>query len=218
MSKKLSPSLFSDLLTAYYESHLNDNEFNAIHRPFQEIINKIAKKLDPVYQDHLISEGNIGLLKAIRTFSPQADRNKFLGYALRSIKNSMIDFLRAHADKHPMTEQFGEDVEQEGPAEQIVPRFTSTSSWSLEDSGDYYQNRIAPVEYVATASHPVVVSYQIDKRNPGKIGLTPIEVRMIDLDFQNYKTREIAEMFCMSQKQIRDRIKKIKKQIRQVYK
>jgi RNA polymerase sigma factor (sigma-70 family) len=217
MSKKLNPTVVSSLLKAYYDSHLSRNEFDRIHSFFQPVINLIAKRRNFNHMNDLVAVGNAGLLNAINTFSPNADRNRFLGYALRSIKNSMIDYLRTNVYKHPQTEQLGEVAEPEGPAEQIAPQFTSTFSWTPEESGDYYQSRAAPIDYHVTTSHPVVVSYQIDKQNPARIGLTPMEVKMLDLDLHDYPIRKIAEIFSLSPKQIRTRLKKIKAKLQAAY-
>ena len=78
----------------------------------------IARKYDQpgVDQDDLISIGTLGLIKAVRTFRPEAGR--LSGYASRCIENEILMFFRARR-KDRNTILMGEAAGRDGDGEEV---------------------------------------------------------------------------------------------------
>ena len=77
----------------------NTEELNTILFSFQRMVMKIALKfkyIDKVDFMDLIQEGNLGLLKAIKTYN-STKKTKFSTYAYRLIYTSIIDCIKNQA-------------------------------------------------------------------------------------------------------------------------
>jgi len=82
---------------------------NALIEHNLRLVAHIAKKYaqDGVEQDDLVSIGTLGLIKAIRTFRPEA--GKLTAYASRCIENEMLMYFRSNR-KHRNTLLMGDSL------------------------------------------------------------------------------------------------------------
>ena len=82
---------------------------NALIEHNLRLVAHIAKKYaqDGVDQDDLVSIGTLGLIKAIRTFRPEA--GKLTAYASRCIENEMLMYFRSNR-KHKNTLLLGDSL------------------------------------------------------------------------------------------------------------
>ena len=201
MRKKLSPAYAAALFTNYLNSAGGENQKTEIVLAFQPFIKYAAAryKSPPWYLD-LMQEGNEGLLHAIHKFPPLDNRNKFLGYAIKAIKHAMADFAR----KTLKSKSFA--------------LFTSTYSTDPAQTADSWGDGLAPFDYYVTSSWPGEITYQLDRQNPRRIGLTDREIRIWDLYVKGYKHLEIAQIIHLSSSTTSKLIGEIRAKIRRLYK
>jgi DNA-directed RNA polymerase specialized sigma subunit len=201
MPNKLSPPLVATLFTEYVESKGADSQLKRLISEFSPIIQIMAARYrDPTWRLDLVQEGNVGLLNAIRKFPPLGDRNKFMGYAIKAIKNTMIDFVRKTLKKNSAT------------------LFVSTYSTDPPQTVDHFENCLTPFDYYTSCSWPVTVTYHLDRSSSPQIGLTKREIRIWDLYLQGYKHFEIAQIIQLSSSQTSKEISKIKTKMQTLYK
>jgi RNA polymerase sigma factor (sigma-70 family) len=168
---------------------------------FQPIVEIISTRYrDPSWRCDLIQGGNVGLLNAIGKFPPSADRNKFLSYARKAIKNAMTDYVRKELEKR----------------ENLI--LISTYSTDPPQTVDHFDNRLTHFDHYTTTSWPVTVTYHLDSSNPRRIGLTEREARIWDLWEKGYKQVEIAQIFHLSSSYTSKIINGIKAKLQRLYK
>ena len=199
MEKKLTPADAARLWTNCYDSDFAENQCAILIEEFQLIIRNISIRYhDPTWQADLVQEGNIGLLNAMRKFPAGDNRNKFLGYAINAIKNSMTDFVRAKWKKSPIY-------------------FVSSYSTDADETRDYYANRLTTIDYHTTTSWPVNVTYHLDSQDPKRIGLSDRDIQIWDLYEKRYTLLEIAQIIHLSSSYTAKLISRIKAQMRRLY-
>jgi RNA polymerase sigma factor (sigma-70 family) len=217
MKRALKPADGAVLLTAYYDSQFAEIQRIIIVLAFQPIIKFIAGRYPQGSQHDLSQEGNIGLLNAIQKFPKKEDKNRFLGYAIKSIKNAMKDFERGNK-LVPKLEAPSIDF-QDAPTPCKVPMFvyTSTFSSSPTETRDY-DNAPPAINYYSTTSLSVEILYQLDKETLKRLGFNEREIRIWDLHVEGYKDFEIAQQIHLSSSYTSKLLRQIKAQIQHLIK
>lgn len=211
MSKKLQSVEAAALLAAFVGSQENENQFCMMLERFEPFIKFVATKADRYlelsWREDLEEIGRIALMNAAREFPRDHDPNDFLGFALNSIRNSIIDFSRRES-------RYTKRIKPGLPGFHYVSDQTTHSVSDYTTSYSYEPgDRASPFNWTITSTLPVSDLFFWDHAAYKRIGLKDRDIKMWELHQHGYKIKEIAQSFGLSSGYCSTLLRKIRSKI-----
>jgi DNA-directed RNA polymerase specialized sigma subunit len=212
----MQPAEAAALLAAFNDSQENENQFQMMLKRFEPIIKiaatKAARYIDSTWREDLEATGRIALMNAARGFPRDGTPNDFLGFAINSIRNSLIDFVRREL-RHTKWIKTGL------PGFDYVFDQTSNSSPDYTASYSYEPgDRASPFNWTTTTTLPVNILFLLDHPAYKRIGLKDRDIQMWELYLHGNKIWEIAEGFGLSSSYCSRLLSKIRAKIYKAHK
>lgn len=216
---KLSPGSVAIVMEELQNASSQSQKFPKILSQFQPLIKSMAGSYSTSWKDDFVQEGTVALHNAVKKYLSQSiATDKFIPYAVKSIRFKMIDFYNNIIGRtmFPQTEYSIDGSE----TTTHTSYFTDLTPYiNAEGEEDESTNQLAsPTDFVASTTLGIDIKFHCSMDGLTKNGFSKKEISAFNLHFlHGFNVSEVAEQMNISISQASKIISKAREKAQLVF-